>query len=216
MGTWGWLLSMAILNKDATNPDTAVLPYIFANFLYGYSSNSAAIAMTSLLQARAQSVGIMGGQRFLVRVSGVITKIWVTAIVAAYEYDDKSQYSYEMAFTTISLCLTGIFILPQVACFLHLHFISGVGSEAEAKFLGQNTTEENSGKAATFDVEDGSSAPPSKAKKMRKSISLEDDEISDSASESGSELGDITDGTRAHRSDSYGSFASVDGSSVMQ
>jgi len=214
--TWGWTVSMLILNPDASNPDIAVLPYIFANFLYGYSSNSAAIAMTSLLQARAQSVGIMGGQRFLVRVSGVITKIWVTAIVAAYEYDDKSQSSYEMAFTTISLCLTGIFLLPQAMCFLHLHFISGVGSQAEKEFLGLDTKEEESGKVATFDVEDPSSAPSSKPKKMRKSISLEDDEMSDSASESGSELGDITDGARAYRSDSYGSLASVDGSSVMQ
>merc|ERR1712216_421408 len=166
MGTWGWLLSMAILNKDATNPDTAVLPYIFANFLYGYSSNSAAIAMTSLLQARAQSVGIMGGQRFLVRVSGVITKIWVTAIVAAYEYDDTSQNSYMMAFMDISLCLTAIFILPQIFCFLHLHFISGDDEKGEYQAV------------EMVDVEGG--AKEKVGMKMRTSRAVEDDEISDS------------------------------------
>ena len=128
--TWGWSLSMSLLDNQGLTANVAVLPYMAATFLYGYSSNAAQVAMSTLLQARAQSVGIIGAQRFLVRVSGVITKVWVTAIIAGFEIESKSRQSYEDAFMAISICLTILFIVPQILCFLHLHFFSGVGHES--------------------------------------------------------------------------------------
>lgn len=129
--TWGWTLSLELM-KFTTSTNVAVAPYIFANFLYGFASNCAVIALSSLLQGRAlhrlkeNAATLMGFQRFSVRLAGVVTKIWVTAIIATYEYHSSASESekekYENAFTAISGALTGAFILPQFMCFIYMHW----------------------------------------------------------------------------------------------
>jgi len=127
--TWGWIPSME-WQKHIHNPQLAAVPYIGANVLYGFSSNCAVIAIQSLLQQRCMSVEIVAFQRFLVRLSGVFTKIWCTAIIASYEY---TTGNYEDAFLDISIALTFVFILPQ--CMAFCYFVCCENEEEIDKLL---------------------------------------------------------------------------------
>jgi hypothetical protein len=113
--SWGWIPAMD-MSKSGVSPQVAAVPYICANACYGFANNAAVMSIQSMLQKRCQNVAIITTQRFIVRLSGVITKIWVTAIIAKYEY---TTGNYDDAFFDISICLTCIFVFPQVMCFLY-------------------------------------------------------------------------------------------------
>lgn len=129
--TWGWLGSIATLDAGGTSNEAA-FSFICITFLYGFANMITVNVMVSLLNARAQSVEIMGLSRFLVRMSGVFTKMGVTFIVGKYELAaalSGGRTDYRAMFTTMSLCITVLFCLPAFLCFLHMCMFSGVGFE---------------------------------------------------------------------------------------
>eukprot|EP00658_Telonema_sp_P-2_P083906 TRINITY_DN9196_c0_g1_i2.p1 TRINITY_DN9196_c0_g1~~TRINITY_DN9196_c0_g1_i2.p1 ORF type:complete len:154 (-),score=36.30 TRINITY_DN9196_c0_g1_i2:63-524(-) len=108
------------------------MSFVIITFLYGLSNMITTNVMITLLNHRAQSVEIMGLSRFLVRISGVVTKMGVTFICGRYElvaHLAGEPTDYRAMFTTMSLCITFLFCLPAFCCFLHMLFFSGEGYE---------------------------------------------------------------------------------------
>jgi hypothetical protein len=131
MRTWAWVSSVTILEQGGTTNEAAST-FIAVTFMYGLSNMIVTNVMVTLLNARAQSVEIMGLSRFLVRMSGVATKAGVTFLTARYELlglGTKEGTDYPALFFTLSCFITLFFCIPAFCCFIHLACRSGVGLE---------------------------------------------------------------------------------------
>jgi len=131
MRTWAWTTSVYILEQGGTSNEAAST-FIAVTFIYGLSNMIVTNVMVTLLNARAQSVEIMGLSRFLVRMSGVATKAGVTFLTAKYEIQGmgtEEGTDYPALFFTLSCFITLFFCLPAFCCFCHLALRSGVGLE---------------------------------------------------------------------------------------
>lgn len=129
--TWGWTTSVAAIDAGA-DTNEAAMPFICITFIYGCANMIVTNVMVTLLNSRAQSVEIMGLSRFLVRMSGVLTKAVVTLLTARYELaglQAGTETDYPALFTTLSCVITACFCLPAFMCFLHMACFSGVGLE---------------------------------------------------------------------------------------
>lgn len=151
--TWGWTLSIPILNETG-DTDAAALPFICINFFYGFVNMITINVTNTLLNSRAQSVEIMGLSRFLVRISGVATKVGVTAIVGRAELAHGVHgANYVHIFEEMGLAITAIFIVPSVFCFLHLLCFSGVGHEGNYPPIHPDEEDESATEGQAIELE---------------------------------------------------------------
>merc|ERR1711907_223319 len=151
--TWGWTLSIPILNETG-DTDAAALPFICINFFYGFVNMITINVTNTLLNSRAQSVEIMGLSRFLVRISGVATKVGVTAIVGRAELAHGVHgANYVHIFEEMGLAITAIFIVPSVFCFLHLLCFSGVGHEGNYPPIRPDEEDESATEGQAIELE---------------------------------------------------------------